>query len=442
MCLSLQRFATKYSERLPLSIQIQSGSYHSKLVHITKSDVFTVHFIVNQEVISFRDNINNNIYILPLTAATEFGIACASGNGSSTERAEFEVVGDILDTPKLPKILCARRSFKGNDAKSSVEVNEVLVVKSVKKMKKILKVYSITAKMKKYLSAKCKGHFTTAPDSTKLSIQKVLEHFPDLLPVQMVVFPRNQELPSHLSSQEVTVISHHAKDSLIVSPVDTKSSGGHLFSIPVSVEVEVLVIQSFGLTSSLPANQAQQKSEDWLSENEDYIPFIGVPLNAQDVHVQQVSIASQSGRSQRRPHLYESLDSDEYLPAQTSIAGQVNTTSLQTLPQSQLSPSCNDDSEMIDYTYVDCQYRASISKFASPHLSNQVSSVDGLNKQNLSSFVHVSPDIYKGAVQDENAEKARKENKAFIALLKEDQVINRHNLFHNIDSLFFFCFRY
>lgn len=217
VCLSLHRFADKYSERLPLSFQIQNGTHHEKLFHVSKADVFTVHFIAAQPVISFKD-MANNTYVLPLTAASQFGVVHTSEHNPGY--AEFETVGNILDAAKLPKVVCARRAFQGGNATSSVEVNEILIIQKPKKMKKVLKVYSITANMKKYLASKCKGHFTTAPESAKLSIQKVYEHLLDALPLRMVVYPENQELPSHLSSQQVAVISYHPKDSLIVSPVN------------------------------------------------------------------------------------------------------------------------------------------------------------------------------------------------------------------------------
>lgn len=427
VCLSLQRFASKYAERLPLSIQIQSGSYHEKLFQVSKADIFTVHFIAMQQVVSFKDTANNDTYILPLTAVSEFGITHAS-QWSNSECTEFETIKDILDAAILPRVVCARRSFQGNNAKSSVEINEILIIQKAKKMNKVLKVYSITAGMKKCLSSKCKGLFTTTPESIKLSIQKIYEHLFDLLPVKVVAFPQNQELPSHLIDKEVTVMGHHAKDSLIVSPVNTRSSEGQLFSIPIDAAIEVMVIPSFGQMSNLSARLAQHAEEERPNEIEDYITPDSVRLEA--LRVQQKCLSTLTARPQRRPHIYESLD---YISMEPNVANHLSTTPNQTQMRSDFTRSPpttrvelhdddddNDDDEdedVSDYTYVDCQYRAPGLTQAAPNICPQGNALDRHNTS-----LSLSSDGSKEAVQDETFERGRKENQAFIATLKEQQV--------------------
>ena len=427
VCLSLQRFASKYSERLPLSIRVQSGSYRSKLVHVSKTDVFTVHFVTSEEVISFKDSMYNT-YILPLSATTEFGIACTPGHGE-TVCSEFETVGDILDSDKLPRVVCARRSFQGSDAKSSVEMNEILIILTAKKMKKLLKAYSITAEIKKYLPAKCKGHFTTSSDATKLSIQKVLAHFADQLPVKMIVHPKNGELPSSLISQQVTVIGRHAKDSLIVSPTGSKSNDDQLLSIPVSAAVEVMVLPPTGRSLTLPR---QHRAEQKHRKSEGNAPLVNAPLGNAPLDnapigngLLKASQQQQQGPSShpphRRPHLYESLYSMELSTPKTDIAGQPNVTplfqsqpQLTALPPAMLDRPPHDDCEEIaDYAYVECQQRFPASTMASSYPNPP------LPLQNVPS----SPDAPKAAPQDEYAEKSKKENQSFMASLNKDQVI-------------------
>ena len=418
VCLCLQCFASKYAERLPLSIQIQSGNYHEKLFQVSKFDMFTVHFITNQQVVSFKDTANNDTYILPLTAASEFGLA-QDRRWNNSEGTGFETVRDILDAAILPKVVCARKSVRGNNAKSSVEMNEILIIQKVKKMKKVLKVYSITAGMKKCFSSKCEGLFTTTPESIKLSIQNVYDHLLDLLPVKMIVFPRNQELPSHLMAQEVTVIGHHAKDSLVVSPLNTRSTVGQLLGIPIDAPLEVLVIPSLAQMST---PLIRHTDEERRNKIQDYTSSDTVSPEA----LQQKCISTFTARPLRRPHIYESLNYNE---VELKGANHLTTTPPQThirsdftrpTPNTEELPHDEDNyAEIADYTYVDCQYRAPDSMQDAPNVCPQ-----GYELHRNNTSLSLVSDVSKGAVQDETFERGRRENQAFISTLKEEQVTN------------------
>ena len=71
----------------------------------------------------------------------------------------FEKVSDILAMKVLPKAIRAGAGWRGSGANSSVEYNELLVVKGSKKRlnSKFLKVFNPATKKKKDLPESCAG---------------------------------------------------------------------------------------------------------------------------------------------------------------------------------------------------------------------------------------------------------------------------------------------
>ena len=44
---------------------------------------------------------------------------------------KFSQVSDLLQLQHMPKVVCAQKSWVGDDEKSSIAVNEVLIIKQV-----------------------------------------------------------------------------------------------------------------------------------------------------------------------------------------------------------------------------------------------------------------------------------------------------------------------
>ena len=287
--LSLQRFVEKYSSNLPATINVTKRG-HS---HIKKRQ-YTVHFITNAEVVSIKDD-EDNVYILQQDDKSEFGIVY-----DRNKEVVFQTIQDILNYSNPPNIICALQPFKGKDAKSSVEKNEVLVVRS--NTKRHLKAYSITAKMKKKLSATCTGCFTTAPHMTKLNILQFRQYLANILPAAVVPFP-----PSNvhiLAGKNIVTFAHfHSRNSLVAS-FFTPSQGVQFTSIPITTSIEVSVIGcsageyeptpriyeplrfhplclSFsGSIHSLPLPPTPQTDSSSSNDNENYVVMDPVPLYA------------------------------------------------------------------------------------------------------------------------------------------------------------------
>jgi len=104
--------------------------------------------------------------VIPLNSAAKFGLVHSDGSSL------YHTVEDILNAPSQPPIVAATATYEGEDHKSSVSKNEVLVVQGAtkgagKKFKfnrpTLLKVYSITKGMEKLLAKEVCGKFTTEP---------------------------------------------------------------------------------------------------------------------------------------------------------------------------------------------------------------------------------------------------------------------------------------
>ena len=233
--LNLFSFAKRYSNHFPVVADVKDGYVFQDGIQISRGDVLTVHGIAYTEGVSVKDD-QGKVYILPMDATSEFGVLQDdSFRQLFGDEAEFDTIGEIISNENVPKILCARSQYNTGNQRSSVEANEVLVVRKVKKLSKILKVYSVTHEMKKNLAAKCAGHFTTAPRAVKLVISKLLQFFPTFLPGKAVAFPDTycSELPAQLEFSIVTLSSIHPANSLVFScsPQDVVSGELQLFSV-------------------------------------------------------------------------------------------------------------------------------------------------------------------------------------------------------------------
>ena len=82
---------------------------------------------------------------------------------------EFSTVEDILNAKILPRVVCARAGYVGNNESMSVTRHEVLIITGVEKggvfrrKAGAIKAYSVTKNMEKILNKDVFGKFTTDP---------------------------------------------------------------------------------------------------------------------------------------------------------------------------------------------------------------------------------------------------------------------------------------
>lgn len=182
---------------------------------------------------------------------TYFSLTHLSLPSSPQEGFHFERVADILSMKTLPKAVRATKAWKGSSPESSVEENELLIVKSSHKKlkgKRLLKVYSPTCYKRKELPESCAGHFSTKPYNVRLYLPEIVEHVVDPFPMEAVLFFSVEtafELPTYLISNTVTMCSISTESSLIAS--DLYAGGSidtvELIDVPFDLDIEVQVMK-------------------------------------------------------------------------------------------------------------------------------------------------------------------------------------------------------
>lgn len=264
--LTLKELEEKYANNFPLCIRVVEGYSGATAQHtISNGDVYNIHFMKHQKVVTIRDS-HGCPYSIPLNSSVQFGIVYdpdnEQGYDGEVKTHTFRKVADIMAAKIFPRVVCATKAFKGSGSKSSVEEKEILLVHQVLKSrlrgKKCLEVFSLHTQSEKVLHADCEGCFSTKPGLIKLYLPEIVQHVPNAFPCQAILFLGTeftsslQHFPSSLLSNHVTMIETKQETSLIASVVDPSNpkselSEAPLLDIPIDgalSEVKVSVIQS------------------------------------------------------------------------------------------------------------------------------------------------------------------------------------------------------
>ena len=270
----LPEFVKKYSQSFPLHIKVLKGYCGpSSRLTISTSDTYNIHFIKHTKVVAIKDA-HNTPYSIPLNSAIEFGMVYDPNNNHSeaVNGLTFGKVSKIIGLPIPPKVFCALEAFQGEDEKSTLFDDEILVVKQVLKSrfksKRALKVYSLLTQSEKLLQEDCSGHFTTQPFMVRMHLPEMIEHVINPFPHQAIIFfgaevyqnpemeAQVQDLASSVLSKVITMCHCMTETSLIASSLvtnkrrrpycDCDAEGADLFDIPVNDEnlagIEVAVL--------------------------------------------------------------------------------------------------------------------------------------------------------------------------------------------------------
>ena len=115
---------------------------------ISAGDIYNLHFIKKEKVISIQDA-GGNHFPVPLNTAIQFGLVYdpVGDTKQAVKGYSFKTVRELVDYPTPPKIVRATRKFDSGDSKSSVESEEILIIKNVGrgtvKRKQWIKVHSL-----------------------------------------------------------------------------------------------------------------------------------------------------------------------------------------------------------------------------------------------------------------------------------------------------------
>ena len=274
---SIRQLVRKHSSSFPLRIKVLQGycSDNSE-INMSTDDVYNIHVVKHTKVVTIRDEDQVTCRI-PLTSTMKFGLIY-DPNGKYEEGLngyKYSRVGDIMVLPTLPKVVCATKAFEGSEGKSSVQENEILIVKRIqkskfKKGKRGIKVFSLLTKSEKFLQDDCHAKFSTKPSLVRMHLPDILECVSHPFPSHAVMYSTSDD-PSHLKtlpgtlSRVVTLSNCTIETSLEASAVDatedenlsTSTDSLHgdqqeeekptLFHIPLDdeiAEIEVAVLSS------------------------------------------------------------------------------------------------------------------------------------------------------------------------------------------------------
>ena len=157
-------------------------------------------------------------------------------------------MSDVLANKKLPRAIRAGQAWKGSGPDSSVDANELLLVRGTKtKLKtKYLKVFSPAANKKKVLPEHCIGRFSTRPYDVRVYLPEIVHHLKDPFPLQAVLFINSetaQDIPVFLMSSIITLKSQSVDTSLIAtSTLNDDISKGQIVDIPFDLDIEVSIV--------------------------------------------------------------------------------------------------------------------------------------------------------------------------------------------------------
>ena len=259
--LTLSELISRYSQSFPLRVRVVKGFFgdQGEQNAIASGEMYNIHFVKRTNAVKIKDHDGRNTYTVPFNSAARFGIIYERSDSSSGQPMTFETVGDIMAAVPVPKVVCAKRAYRGSDNKSSVKKDEVLAIQSVQKGRfglgrNTLKVLSVNTWEEKILHRECAGHFTTDPYCTQLYLPEILANvrYPLPLMAKMYLDVEGEEaFPEYLISEPVKLAEQLTERSLVATPVDeegdtddTKAIPDTLVELPTSLDIEVVMIRS------------------------------------------------------------------------------------------------------------------------------------------------------------------------------------------------------
>ena len=264
--ITLPNLTSKYS--LPLCVQVVKGFVrkHGEEGAIASGEVYNIHFVKHTKVVRTID-CHGNTHNVPLNSAARFGIIYRSRRSVSLQEPEqFETAGDIMSASPLPRVVCAKSSYRGPDSASSVEKNEVFVIQGIYNRKlgfNLLKVMHVGEQQQRMLSRDCTGHFTTDPYRTQMYLPDILSNVPRPLPLMANMYADTESehtLPECLTPEAVILAEEATETSLVATlmnddsdpttvsvptgSVPTGSVPNTLVDLPTSLDIEVQVVST------------------------------------------------------------------------------------------------------------------------------------------------------------------------------------------------------
>lgn len=260
--MALETFAGSYKKDLPLQVVVTKGFYGAdERTSISEGDMFNIHFFKHTKVVKISDT-NKYTYTIPLNSSLEFGLIYQLPPGFKQHNAKyhFKTIGDVLQLKTLPKVLRAMESHRGSSPETSVEQNDLLLVKEVKqkrglKTTRVLKCVHAGSGVKKTLSEDCAACFSVRPQDVRLFLPEIVEHIE--LPQSAILYysgGNRLDLPPHLISSEVSILTMQIEESIVATSILEEDEQQAictyenvpsipLVDIPIDLDIEIAVIK-------------------------------------------------------------------------------------------------------------------------------------------------------------------------------------------------------
>lgn len=253
--MNLLQFINKNQDRFPVPFEVSLGfSAGCEEASISEGERFIANFLKRCKVLTVEDNAKE-LYSIPLNTSFQFALL-HDPNANKKEAMTgfvFKTAGDLMITRSLPKVIRARKAFRGVSPESSVSLNELLYVKEVVQKegnRHYVKCVQASTGKEKQLHKECLGEFSTSPHDIREYLPNLLKHFQ--LPFKAVMclgIDNEEDIPPHLVSAVVTVSNLRTEESLITTTVTDDSDDASsvvpetssviLNDIPLSYDVNV-----------------------------------------------------------------------------------------------------------------------------------------------------------------------------------------------------------
>lgn len=249
--MSLGEFVCKHQHEFPVRVRVSRGFYGTTdRWSISEGELFNIHFVKYTKVVATTDGIRH--YNIPINSAAEFAYIFAPQQHieAGLQGFNFPTVGDIVPLTNLPKLIRATASsVKRNSPECSVEENELLIIKKVKKpvfgSRSLVCVNAVTGQVKT-LGSNCAGKFTTRPFQVCLFLPEVIEHI--TLPDKFQVFIHpdiSSDIPDDLFSAPVTLSHCSIETSLVATQLEANDQASQsLVEIPIDLDIGVELVTS------------------------------------------------------------------------------------------------------------------------------------------------------------------------------------------------------
>lgn len=257
----MSEFVSKYQDFLPVQLKIQDVP--QGVEGLRKGDTLNVHFSKSTKVAVVSDA-SKTQYMVPYNSSIKFGILFNPFNNvnAATQGYQFPAIRDITGLGSLPPVICARASYEVSAADSSVQTNDILIVKERKSQRRghCLVCIDVKTNQRKKLQESCSGNFSTSPLDVSLHLPDLIANIP--LPQQCIVTydgPNAPEVTSLLPKGYVILKSTTVSKTVVASKegicfpiIDMiKQSSPCLLEIPETLNMTVQVV-------SISDNVAQQ----------------------------------------------------------------------------------------------------------------------------------------------------------------------------------------